>query len=485
MRNASKPTRILLSAGICTLASGCLGGLPGPPPPIVAPQNLGHDWREHFQYGLQLIEEDGLFNNRSVFARAAFMSAARFSHDHPPSYIGLGLTEMDLGNFAAAQIAFLNAALIEDRSMYWALSAMAALRNGDEVVARTLFDSMQMARAQDNDPASQFIRAVYLPTDRTFTAPIVKVPVKFDVEGVSDDLVCDEDSEDDACRNLNIVANVYFVRRYSVDTLTRGSDFFSELTFQLGAERTQEWEKDSGSWEVRILKELAISIPEIQYAVRLTPQSANSVVQVNAAPSVVASIGQESEIHEGSDKTILYNSAGEAEEYTAETGMTLHLEPELATPQYVSLKLDFEFSSMATLEPSATAHVLDVSKNTYTITGFFPYGRPVVLGTISSGTKEYNASGQTKLDHLPIVGGAFGKSEDQVSMSDTLVLGVLSEPVSFHGSHERRVLDAMKAMGVPVRVHETVNRRRILHRAPDVSGFGTEFLRTYVGTPNE
>ncbi|MGB5948719.1 MAG: hypothetical protein WBG82_05315 [Parvibaculum sp.] len=472
--------RVLLSAGLCLMLSGCFGGVPRIADRPVPFQNLGHDWRRHFEYGLQLLEEDSLAANKNVLARAAFSSAARFSRDYAPAYVGLGIAEMALGNFAEAQIAFLNAALIDDRSMYWALSAIAALKNGDEIVARSLFDAMQAAPAQDDDPASRFVRAIYLPDDKTFSSRIRTIPYASDAKAADDELACEKNTRDEICRDLNIVANVYFVRRYSTDSRTRGTDFFNDLTVLLGASRTQDWQKENGSSTVSVLSEVSLSIPEIEYAVRLTPQNVNSSVYVNAAPSIVTSVGEESEIHEGSNRTILYNSTGYADEYTAETGMTLNLKPEVATPHYVNLKLRFEFSSIGTLEPSSMAQVLDVSKNTYTITGYFPYGKPIVLGTISSGTQKYDATGQSGLNRIPLVGGAFGKSEDRISASDTMVIGVLSEPTAFHGSRERRVLEAMRSMGVKIAPESAIERRKDLHRAPDIHTFGLGFLKAHV-----
>lgn len=471
--------RALLPAVLCLMLSGCFGGTPrivDRPAPF---QTLGHDWRRHFEYGLQLLEEDSLATNKNVLARAAFSSAARFSRDYAPAYVGLGISEMVLGNFAEAQIAFLNAALISDRSMYWALSAIAALKNGDEIIARSLFDAMQDAPAQDDDPASRFVRAIYLPDDKTFSSPVTSIPYTSDAQDADEELTCEKNTRDEICRDLNIVANVYFVRRYSTDSRTRGTDFFNDLTVLLGATRTQDWQKENGNSAVSVLSEVSLSVPEIEYAVRLTPQNVNSSVYVNAAPSIVTSVGEESEIHEGSNRTILYNSAGYADEYTAETGMTLNLKPEIATPRYVNLKLRFEFSSIGTLEPSSMAQVLDVSKNTYTITGYFPYGKPIVLGTISSGTQKYDATGQSGLNRIPIIGGAFGKSEDRVSASDTMVIGVLSEPTAFHGSREKRVLEAMRSMGVRIAPENAIERRKDLHQAPDLYAFGLGLLRAH------
>src|SRR5690606_20223150 len=101
----------------------------------------------------------------------------------------------------------------------------------------------------------------------------------------------------------------------------------------------------------QLLLQPHLSIPDIEYAVRLMPVNIRSSVYVNAAPAVVSSIGQESEIREGANLTILFagGANSNATEYTAETGTVLRIKPESANPEYVKLTLDFEFSSVATL----------------------------------------------------------------------------------------------------------------------------------------
>jgi len=491
--------RALALVPLCLTALGGCGGVPRYEDPVQPAQSLGHDWREHFRYGLEMLQSKRLEQHKSVFTRAAFASAARFSVDHAPSYAGLGLSELHLGNFSEAQIAFMNAALIEDRSMYWALSALAALRAGNEVVARTLFDAMQGADMQDDDPATRFIRALYSPQDRTYPQPLTLIPHAMGEDGVDESLVCDADTNRDEplCRNLNILVSVYFVRRYASDATTRGSGFFNDLIFRLGAtetdnfyqyERVREHGRESdGDFDSvydnvvrsrQLLLQPHLSIPDIEYAVRLMPMSLRSSVYLNAAPSVVTSIAEESEIREGADLTILYSGGayGNASEHTAETGTVLNIQPESATPEYAKLRLDFEFSSVSTLEPGVNAQVLNVSTNKYTIAGHFPYGKPVVLGKLSNGSQKYDDSGQVGLRRTPMVGGAFGASREEVTTSETLVLGVLSEPAAFRGSHERRVLDAMRTMGVDTPEYTTIERRKILYRAPDVTGFLLDFL---------
>lgn len=479
MPRPGRAIRATASLCLCGLLSACFGGPPRIAEPMTPIHELGHDWRKHFRYGLDLLDQDAPLNNRMVFARAAFAAAARFARDHAPSYAGLGLAESVLGNPGEAQVAFLNAALIEDRSLYWALAAIAALRGGNEAVALAMFDAMQAAKRQDDDPASRFVRAVYMTEDATETTPVTALPYPTGSTGVDEDLVCEGGSDEAACRDLNIVANLYFVRRQSSESTIRGTDFFNDLTVQLGAERNQSWEKSPGQdWQMSILNEVTISIPEIQYAVRVTPQASNSRVYVDAAPSVVTSIGNTSEIHEGGNLTILFNATGDAEQYTAETGITLHIEPDRATPDYASLQLQFEFSSIARFEPSVLAQVVNVSKNTYQIAGYFPYGRPVVLGTIANTTQQHTGSGQSGLDRIPLLGGAFGQSDDQTVTSDTLILARLSVPAAFHGSHEQRVLEAMRGMGVEVAAHDTILRRRIVHLAPDPMDVLPAFLKT-------
>lgn len=473
-RAAARLARSFFVSGAVLCLAACVGVAPRVFPVPEPIQNLGHDWRRHFDYGVTLLQRDHLATHRTVFARAAFSSAARFGRDHAPSWAGLGLSNLELGHYNEAQSAFLNAALIEDRSLYWALAALAALQGGNERVARALADAMLLAPVQDDDQVTRFIRAVYLPDDTTFSAPLLPVRTSDEAPEVDPDLVCDRHSEDALCRGLNVVASVYFVRRSSTDTVSRGIDFFNDLSLQLGAESAFERPKGEST---SALHEATLSIPDIQYAVRLTPLGAGSSLYLNAAPSVITSIGEESVIREGSDLTILYNSTGYSDDFTAETGIQLRIEPEAATPDHVKLKLGFELSSVSALMPSLSAQILDVSSNEYSISGHFPYGRPVVLGTISSGAQKQSSSGQKGLRRLPLVGTNFGQSRDETTASDTLVIGVLSEPAVFRGSHEQKMLDTMREMGVRFSDRREIRRRKVVHRAPDMYGFLVDLLR--------
>lgn len=379
MRTTTAIRRAVLAArfflvGVCTLASGCVGMSPSVYGPLTSPQTLGRDWHKHFDYGVTLLEQEmpngEHKDNGMVFARAAFASAARFSRDYAPAYAGLGLTNLQLGYLTDAEEAFLNAGLMEDRSLYWALASLAALQQGDERLALAAFHLMQQAKIQDEDPVTHFVRGIYAVNGSQFNTPLVSVPLRPPAAPEDADIVCQDDSKEAQCRNLNVVVSVYFVRRSTSDTITRGTNFFNDLKLQLGAEGSIS--RATGDAESIISRSATLTIPDIQYAVRLTPMDSRTNLYLTAAPSVVTSIGKTSEIHQGSNLTILYNSEGYTNDYTAETGISLRIQPEEASSDAVKLLLDFELSSVAGLAPSMTAQVLNVSSNKYSIEGFSP-----------------------------------------------------------------------------------------------------------------
>lgn len=490
------PGRALVFCTVVLLA-GC-GGMPAHDRTVPLEQNLGHDWRKHYYYGMQFLQETSVAGNSDTFARAAFSSASRFSRDFAPAFVGLGLASMRLGNFPDAQVAFLNAALIDNRSRYWAYGAIAALQNGDESVARALYDGMQAATMQEDDDASNFVRLLY--QVQGFAGPLERITGISPEAAVSNSLLCQGSNADNSnsfdsteqtppspeelaaqqeiCRNLNIVSNVYFVRRFSTDDTSRGTDFFQNLTFQLSAGTNKEFRRDNGDRSNILLNQIELSIPAIQYALRITPQLTRSSVQISASPSIMTSIGNESQISEGADLTILYNATGYAQQFTAETGTTLNLIPELATPNYVKLALKFEYSNVRGLAPTGNAQVLDVSKDTYSITGTFPYGQPVVLGTIASGIHSFSESGQSGLRRTPLFGGMFGRSVNNQITSDTIILGVLSEPEAFRRNREWRIIEAMQEKGIQVSNAVSFQRRKSVHAAPDIVVDGIALLKS-------
>jgi hypothetical protein len=390
----------LLIAGP-TMVSSCTSRMAAPAPATI-PERAISTWRDHFRYGVELLERGEDAKPQTAFARAAFESAARFSRDYPPAYIGLGYTHMRLGEFGAAQQVFLRAGLMDDNEFHWAMGALAALKNGDERAAFAFYQQMLVASQKSDDDVSRFIHRVYSKNDDPSGLPLKTLDYQTREISIEEDLVCKDDSDDDLCEHLNIVAEIFFVRRISYSSRSVGNDFFSNLAVQLGAERVVSLEKDlPGDWEKNIADELTLNIPTIQYAVRALPLEDNENIYVNATPSVLMTLGNASKVREGSDRTILYNSEGFSDEFTAETGLTLALEADLVTAEYCRMKMEFEFSKLSSFTPGASALVLDVATSEYELTGYFPYDRPVVLGTMSNGAEEEAASGEAGLRHIP------------------------------------------------------------------------------------
>src|SRR3546814_15061873 len=102
------------------------------------------------------------------------------------------------------------------------------------------------------------------------------------------------------------VVSVYFVRRSSTNTVTRGTNFFNDLKLQLGAEGSVS--RITGDAQTSVSRSATLTIPDIQYAVRLTPLDSRTNLYLTAAPSVVTSIGKTSEIHQDRKSTRLNSS---------------------------------------------------------------------------------------------------------------------------------------------------------------------------------
>jgi len=104
---------------------------------------------------------------------------------------------------------------------------------------------------------------------------------------------------------------VYFVRRYASDATTRGSGFFNDLVFRLGAadgdnfyryekirERASEFDGDDESVldnlmrTRQLLLQPHLSIPDIEYAMRFMPINMRSSVYLNAAPTVISTVAR-------------------------------------------------------------------------------------------------------------------------------------------------------------------------------------------------
>lgn len=475
MKQTHKMLGSLLLAGSSMLAA-CTGQ-PTKLPTAAIPETGMIGWHDHFDYGRKLLAEGHAAKGKAAFARAAFESAARFSRDYAPAYAGLGYANMLLGEWGQAQRAYLKAGLLSDDQFYWAMGAMAALKGGNEMSAFTFYQQMMKAKRHSDDPVTNFIQEVYGQSDVSGGEPLQTIQYGNPVKDLDSDLVCDEKSDEDECKNLNITAEVFFVRRTSSHSMSVGNDFFSDLVFQLGAQRVISAEKEvPNDWETTVSDEINLSIPDIQYAVRALPLMDDSNVYVNATPSVLMTLGNSSEVREGSDKTIFYNSSVFSDNYTAKTGTTLNIEPDKATSAYCRMKIEFEFSTLNSLTPGANALVLDVNTSNYELTGYFPYDTPVVLGTISSGKQEKSSGGQKGLRFVPIIGNVAGSAGTSLSKADTLVLGRVSAPVVFTGSSEAQILETMRQSGIEVDGDAKIKRRQIIYAAPDVQTVMSDFM---------
>lgn len=465
----------LLLAGSSAL-SACTGQ-PSKLPTAAIPDKGITSWHEHFDYGRELLADSHAAKAKAAFARAAFESAARFSRDYAPAYAGLGYANMLLGDWGQAQRAYLKAGMLADDQFYWALGAMAALKSGDELAAFTFYQQMEKAEHHSDDDVSNFIRSVYGKSDMAHAAKLQVISHANPSTVEDKELVCDEKSDKKECKNLNITAEVFFIRRTSSHSMTVGNDFFSDLVFQLGAQRVISAEKEvPNDWDTTVSDEINLSIPDIRYAVRALPLMDDSNVYVNATPSVLMTLGNSSEVREGSDKTIFYNSSVFSDNYTAKTGTTLTIEPEKATNSYCRMKIEFEFSSLNSLTPGSNALVLDVTTSNYDLTGYFPYDTPVVLGTVSSGKQEESSGGQKGLQFVPVIGNVAGSAGSSLSKADTLVLGRVSAPAAFAGSSETQTLETMRQSGIKVDDKAVIKRRKIIYSAPDLHKVMQDFM---------
>lgn len=474
-----KPTKLLIGSLLLagsSLASGCATQTAMTATRDI-PERSVSGWQGHFHYGRDLLETSQSATPRLAFSRSAFESAARFSIDYAPAYVGLGYTNMRLGEYGSAQQAFLEAGLLSDNAFYWALGALAALKNADEHTAYAFYLRMKSAQIQPSDDLSRFIDRVYAPQANGTDLSLVRVDEEIPASKVDADLVCEDGAGDDVCEHLNIVAEIFFVRRLSYTSQSVGNDFFSNLVFQLGAERIVSIEKDfPGPSEKSIADELSLSIPTIQYAIRALPLEDAENIYINATPSVLMTLGNESEVREGTDRTILYNSEGFSDDFTAETGTTLVMEADQATADYCRMKLEFEFNQLSTFTPGASAVVLDVATSRYSLKGYFPYNRPVVLGTMSNGVEEQAASGEAGLRNVPGIGNLTGNRASSIRKADTLILGRVSAPKVFEGSNEIRLLSVMKENGFKVDFKDGIHRRNIIYDAPEIDQILLEYL---------
>ena len=493
-----------------------------PPPVIVADLDLRpRSFESHYNKALYLLAKEKRSDFDLHLSRVGFETAARLSRDYWPAWAYAGIVHDMLGNHEQAMNAFVQAAFIEDSATLWNAAALAALRGGYEQLAYSLHRRAQTARLQGEDSISGYMESAYRPGDAarpiTRTAPsgshggdaakyICRAPEKDDDDDDDDDDYDDDDKKkkgtnlgnlnldfdfigadrkavtdaaraDLDCEQQNVVVDAYIIRRNGESASTVGIDLLSALQIQFGAQLvdfTYSNPSGSGNASSSVSGSASVEIPDVTYALSLASDRQNFVT-IDATPSIVARLGEKSQIFEGTEVYIIANGDSSSGEFQKEIGVKMSIEPVIVTESAVTLTAGVEFSLLnATSSPSDNFQMLNTDKLIFDISGTFPFGAAVLIGKLSSAVVKENGSGQTGLRSVPGLRNLFGEKNASSTSREVLVLATVRQPASLgKAALDSRLADLHERFNVDPPEDEVV-RYGYIHQAPSLAALAGE-----------
>lgn len=512
---------------------------PAPVTPVPDLAGQPRSYESHFQKGLNLLHKKKRTDFDLHLARVAFETAARLSRDYWPAWVYAGIVHDMLGNYEQAMNAFVQAAFVTERADFWDAAGVAALRGGYEGLAFALHERGQEARVPGTGPVSAYMAAAYT-NDGDAARPRTETEPDSEFDESEEEFVCrapedeededgDDEDEDEAeeeeesggynlsgmnldfgfteeaatesedgpavsavdsqkiledCEQQNVIVDAYIIRRNGNAAYASGIDLLSALEIQFGAQLidftySRSSATDGTSWTLD--GGTSISIPDVTYALSIA-NDGQSFVTIDASPSIVARLGEESKIFDGTEVYIVASGESSAGDFEKEIGVKLAIEPDIMTESAVTLKAGVEFSILnAQNTGSVNFQSLNTDKLIFDINGTFPFGAAVLIGKLTSTVVRENTSGQTGLQSVPALGKLFGTDDATASSRDVLVLISVRKPAVQTAALRRKISEIYERFEVE-RPEDEIVRYGFIHDAPPLATLteGMELARRSV-----
>ncbi|HAC57845.1 MAG TPA: hypothetical protein DCF73_05760, partial [Rhodobiaceae bacterium] len=284
------------------------------------------------------------------------------------------------------------------------------------------------------------------------------------------------------CERQNVIVDAYIIRRNGESASSAGIDLLSALELQFGAQLldfTYSNPSGSNNSSSTLTSSVSVEIPDVTYALSIASDRRNFVT-IDASPSIVARLGERSEIFDGTEVYIVASGDGGSGDFEKEIGVKMSIEPVVLTETSVTMTAGIEFSILdAEAASSANFQSLNTDKLIFDINGTFPFGAAVLIGKLSSAVVKDAGSGQTGLSDLPGVGRLFGNDNASAASRDVLVLATVRQPSSTGAALEKKMDLLYERFGVAPVEHDVI-RYGFIHEAPAlatlVSALGLETL---------
>jgi hypothetical protein len=468
-------------------------------------ENNPLSYSRHFAIGLSYFLKTKKTNYDLHIARVAFETSWRLSRDFWPSAVYLALTYDKLGFYPQSLESFIEAANIHDHASLWRAASISALKSGYERLSFELYHRSKIARIQVDDKINAYLESSFdamkakelnivkeikpisneksIENDFECVAENVNPPKKEngDNNDNSDDKSSDKDDENnikkaayktydnDICNTTNFYIQSFIITREQNITESNGIDLISALKLTLGStlydfDRTATI-TDSVNTTTSIYKNsLSAVIPNITYALSIANES-GQLSSVDATPSFVISLGQESDLFDGSSFDVIASSSDSTSHFTKDLGVKLQAYIYRFNQKNIGINI---YSSLSTPSGTAAFNNFQVFRNDkLDNTNIFtmPINKAVIVASFSSDILNKSGNGQSNIKDIPVLGKLFGVEKYASEKRDVLIISFIRSDLQKESQQieELNLLSKYKFDS-----NNTIFRYGYIYNAPDV-----------------
>lgn len=423
--------------------------------------------QEHYQNGVQLLNQSGNLRSKIYFARSAFEKSAALKVDDPHPFLMAGYTNFLLSDFTQAYNNFLSAAILTDESDAWFLSSLSALKSGHELVAQAAYNKGISVKPGKSMELSNYMRELY---EGSMDRPVF---TRISTLSQNDDFVCEDVDdiafEDSEICSSNVQIEFFIVERTSESSSLIGKDIMSGLSVKASGSildygRALEWDETGLMTDksANLKNDLTIDLSSITYNLSVATDG-GSTGYVSSNPILKTRLGETSILKAG-ESLVLIDLASDGGEIEEEMGVTISTELSQFTNKNATFSVSMELNEF--FEPYLSNGAMHLQSDQAEVKSFgtVPYNTGFLVGSIEIEQFDQTSAGQSGVRNIPVFGNLFGKRGTLSKRRELALLATVRPPEVIQYNIQINEMRILKALGVSV--PEFARRNPILHKAP-------------------
>ena len=465
----------------------------------------------HFAIGLRYYLKSDRNNYDLQISRVAFETSWRLSRDFWPSAVYLALVFDKLGLHRQSLESFIEAANIYDHASLWRAASLSALKSGYERLSFELYIRSKTARIQVNDKINDYLLSSFdskSAKDTNVKKEIKPISNKESLENnfecIAEDLSAPKERKNDdgensdgsdgdsskekiakyknydnkICNETNFYIQSYVITRNKTRKESTGVDLVSALQLTLGStlynfNRTATITDSVNSTTNTYSSSLSAVIPSITYALSISNEN-GALSSIDATPSFVMSLGQKSDLFDGSSFDVITSSSDSNSHFTKDLGIKLQAYIYRFDRENIGINFYTNISAPTDQKSFSNFQVFKNDKLENTNIFNMPINKAIVVASFSSDIIDNNVKGQTYIKDIPVLGKLFGVEAQTNSKRDVLIISFVRSDLKKHSSDtdERNLLSQYKFSS-----EKTIFRYGYIYNAPDIGSIEEVFAK--------